>query len=77
MAVGISGAAIFGGICNNCTPTCTYRCIYKQMHYKKPFSHMKSLEIYENYITLFCSGKIKLFYNTLLTQNHVHGIFPK
>ncbi len=36
---------------------CTYRCISKQMHYKTPFSHndpMKSLEIYENYITLFC-----------------------
>ncbi len=30
------------------------------MHYKTPFSHngyMKSLEIYENYITLFCLEK--------------------
>jgi len=33
------------------------------MHYKTPFSHngyMKSLEFYENYITLFCLKK-KLF----------------
>jgi hypothetical protein len=37
---------------------CTYRCISKQMHCKIPFSHMKSLEIYENYITLFCLEKI-------------------
>jgi hypothetical protein len=37
---------------------------------------MKSLEIYEKYITLFCSGKIKLFYNILLTQNHAWH-FPK
>jgi hypothetical protein len=35
---------------------------------------MKSLEIYENYITLFCSGKIKLFYN--IFQNHAWN-FPK
>jgi hypothetical protein len=43
---------------------CTYRCISKQMHYKTPFSHngyMKSLEFYENYITLFCKEKNKLF----------------
>ncbi len=39
---------------------CAYRCISKQMHYKTPFSHMKSMEIYENYITLFCLEK-KLF----------------
>jgi hypothetical protein len=35
---------------------CTYRCISQQMHYKTTFSHnsyMKSLEIYENYITVF------------------------
>jgi hypothetical protein len=34
---------------------CTYQCISKQMHYKTPLSHngyMKSLEMYENYITL-------------------------
>ncbi len=39
---------------------CTYRCISKQMHYKTLFSHkayMKSLEIYKNYITLFCLEK--------------------
>jgi hypothetical protein len=42
---------------------CTYRYISKQMLYKTPFSHMKSLEIYENYITLFCLENI-LFYNT-------------
>jgi hypothetical protein len=40
---------------------CTYRCISKQMHYKTPFSHMKNLEIYENYITLFCLEKINFF----------------
>ncbi len=40
---------------------CTYRCISKQMHYKTPFLHMKSLEIYENYITLFCLEKINFF----------------
>ncbi len=37
---------------------CTYRCISKQIHYKTPFSHTKSLEIYEYYITLFCLEKI-------------------
>ncbi len=39
---------------------CTKRCISKQMRYKTPFSHnvyMKSLEIYENYFTLFCLEK--------------------
>ncbi len=38
----------------------TYRGIYKQMHYKRPFSHngyMKSLEFYVNRITLFCLEK--------------------
>jgi hypothetical protein len=54
---------------------CTYMCISKQMHYKTPFSHMKSLEIYENYIILFCLEK-KLFYNIILTQNHAWHI-PK
>jgi hypothetical protein len=36
---------------------CTNRCISKQMRCKKTFSHsvyIKSLEFYENYITLFC-----------------------
>jgi hypothetical protein len=39
---------------------CTYRCTSKQMHYKTPFSckgYLKSLEFYENYITLFCLKK--------------------
>jgi hypothetical protein len=52
---------------------CTYWCISKQMHYYTPFSHngyMKSLEFYENYITLFCLEKNKLFDNIILTQNH-------
>ncbi len=43
---------------------CTYQCISKQMHYKTAFSHncyTKSLEIYENYIALFCMEKNKLF----------------
>jgi hypothetical protein len=38
-----------------------YRCISKQIHYKTPLSHngyLKSLGIYENYITL--SGKKQL-----------------
>ncbi len=46
------------------------------MHYKKPFLHngyMKSLEIYDNYITLFCLEK-KLFDNIILTQNHAWHI---
>jgi hypothetical protein len=49
---------------------CTYRCISKQMHYKtllSPNGYMKSLEIYENYITLSCLEKYKLFYNIILT----------
>ncbi len=39
---------------------CTYRCISKQMHFKtllSPNGYMKSLEIYENYITLSCLEK--------------------
>ncbi len=55
---------------------CTYRCISEQMHYKTPFSHkgyMKSLEIYENYIILFCLEK-KLFGNIILTQKHAWHI---
>jgi hypothetical protein len=53
---------------------CTYRCISIQMHYKTPLSHMKSLEIYENYITRFFLEKHKLFYNIILTQNHAWHI---
>jgi hypothetical protein len=30
---------------------------------------MKSLEVYENYITLFCLEKKPLFDNIILTQN--------
>ncbi len=37
---------------------------------------MKSLEINENYITLFCLEKNQLFYNIMLTQNHAWQI-PK
>jgi hypothetical protein len=57
---------------------CTYWCISKQMHYKTSFSHksyMKSLEFYENQLTLFSLEKNKLFENIILTQNH--GILPK
>ena len=41
------------------------------MHYKTLFLHngyMKSLEIYKNYITLFCLEKNKLFDKIILTQ---------
>jgi hypothetical protein len=34
---------------------------------------MKSLEMYENYTTLFCLKK-KLFYNIILTQNYAWHI---
>ncbi len=47
----------------------TYQRISKQMHYKTPFSHnsyMKSLEVYENYITLID--------NIIVTQNHAWHI---
>jgi hypothetical protein len=47
------------------------------MHYKTPFSHnayMEILEIYENYITLFCLKKNKIFDNIILTQNHAWHI---
>jgi hypothetical protein len=49
------------------------------MHYKTPFSHniyMKSLEIYENYITLFCLEK-KNFLTILYKLRTMHGILPK
>jgi hypothetical protein len=58
---------------------CTYRCISKQMHYKTPFSHhgyMKSLEFYENYITLFCPEK-KTFLTILYQLRTMNGILPK
>jgi hypothetical protein len=46
-------------------------CFSKQMHYKTSHnSNMKSLEFYENYITLFCLEKNKLFDSIILTQNH-------
>ncbi len=50
------------------------------MHYKTPFSHngyMKSLEIYENYIPLFCPEENKLFDKIILTQNHAWYITQK
>jgi hypothetical protein len=56
---------------------CTYKCISKEMQYETPFSHngyMKSLEIDENNITLFCLGKNKLFDNIVLTQNNAWHI---
>jgi hypothetical protein len=71
-----------GGFGNNCTPK---RCLHNQMHYKTTFSHtgyMKSLEFYENYITLVCLEitnfltilyyfrNNKLFDNIILFQNH-------
>ncbi len=43
---------------------CTYRCISKQMRYKTPLSHngdLKSLEIYENFITLSFLEKANFF----------------
>jgi hypothetical protein len=52
---------------------CSYPCISKQMNYKTPFSpngYMTSLEFNENYITLFCLEKKKLFDNIILAQNH-------
>jgi hypothetical protein len=57
----------------------TYRCISKQMHYKTPFSHngyMKSLEIYENNITLFCLEKTN-FLTILYKLKTMHGILPR
>ncbi len=45
------------------------------MHYKTLFSHnvyMKSLEIYENYITLFCLEKKNFL--AILTQNYAWHI---
>jgi hypothetical protein len=47
---------------------CTYICISKQVHYKTPLSHngyMKSLEIYENFITLSCLEKNTNFFTIL------------
>jgi hypothetical protein len=55
---------------------CTYRCISKQMHYKTPFSHMKSLEIYENYITQFCLEKIN-FLQYYRNSEPFRAILPK
>jgi hypothetical protein len=56
---------------------CIHPCISKQMHYKTPFTHnsyMKSLEIYENYITLFCLEKSRVFDSIILTHNHAWHI---
>jgi hypothetical protein len=49
------------------------------MHYKTPFSlndYMKSLDIYENYITLFCLEKTN-FLTILYKLRNMHGILPK
>jgi hypothetical protein len=59
---------------------CTYSRTSKQMHYKTTLSHngfMKSLEIYENYITLFCLEENKLFDKIILTQNHAWHIITQ
>jgi hypothetical protein len=50
---------------------CTNRCISKQMHHKPPFlqnGFMKSLEFYENNITLTCVEKNKLFDDAALLK---------
>jgi hypothetical protein len=55
---------------------CTNRCIFKQTHYKTPFSingYMKSLEIYENYIALFCLKKT----NFLINSDPCMTYYPK
>ncbi len=47
------------GFCNNYTPK--QMLFQTKYHYKKPLardSYMKSLEFYENYITLFCLEKV-------------------
>jgi hypothetical protein len=51
---------------------CAYQCISKQMHLSFN-GYMKSLEFYENYITLFCPEKT-LFDNIILTLNHAWHI---
>ncbi len=57
----------------NCA--CTYRCISKQMHYKtllSPNGYMSgNLWKLEHSVL---SGKKKLFYNIILTQNHTWHI---
>ncbi len=48
------------------------------MHYKTLFLHngyMKSLEIYEKFITLFCLEKT--FLTILYKLKTMHGILPK
>ncbi len=55
---------------------CTKKCISKPMQYKTPFSHngyMESLEIYENYITLFCLEKKN--FSTIQGGSDKSGIF--
>ncbi len=47
------------------------------MHYKTPLSHngyMKSLEIYENYITLSCLEK--LFYSIIVNSELYLAYYP-
>jgi hypothetical protein len=59
---------------------CTCQCISKRMHYKIPFSHkgcMRSLEFYENYITLSCLENNKLLRYYMVNAWVMHGILPK
>ncbi len=50
------------------------------MHYKTPFSHngyMKSLEFYENYITLFCLKKKTQFLQYHINSEPCVAYYPK
>jgi hypothetical protein len=61
------------------TGACKYRCISKQMQHKTPFSHngyMKSLEIYENFINLFCLEK-KTFLQYYTNSEPFMAYYPK
>ena len=54
-----------GGFCNNCTlaTACSYRCIYKQTHYKTPFSHNGNMKVWNFMKTTsgLCSVWIHLY----------------
>ncbi len=59
---------------------CTHRCIFKQMHYETPFLHngyMKSLEFYENYITLFWLEKRQTFWQYYINSKPCMAYYPK
>jgi hypothetical protein len=56
---------------------CTYRCISNKCTIKPPFSrkgYIRSMEIYEIYITMFYLEKNKLVDNIILTLNHAFHI---